>query len=281
MTIRPIGEAHETPLPLVEQPSAGNMSDLFNRFGVPILVFIILMTSWEGLVRLTGIPGYILPPPSAVLNAFINGFLSGAFVPDLAVTAFETVTGFLIGSLLGLVIGTVIVVFPLMERIIYPYVVALQTVPKVAIAPLFVVWFGFGYTSKIVVVALVSLFPVLVNVIAGLRSVEQERLDLLGALSASRWQVFWYLRFPNSLPFLFAGLNTAVVLAIIGAIVGEFVGANQGIGFRILQANYNLDIAGVFSLFMVLSMMGLILHTVLRTIERRTVFWSAERSNTH
>jgi NitT/TauT family transport system permease protein len=145
-----------------------------------------------------------------------------------------------------------------------------------------VVWFGFGMTSKVVVVALVSLFPVLVNVIAGLRAVDQDRLDLLGALSASRWQVFRYLRFPNALPFIFAGLNTAIVFSVIGAIVGEFVGANKGVGFLILQANYQLDIAGAFSLFVVLSIMGVCLHAVLRWSERRLVFWGASeeiRSN--
>ena len=247
--------------------------------GLPVAVFILLMLLWEWVVRAFGIKAFILPPPSAIAKTFFNGFVTGAFLPDLAVTAAEAIGGFLIGSFLGVVLGALIVLFPIVERIVYPYVVALQTVPKVAIAPLFVVWFGFGMTSKLVVVVLVSLFPVLVNVIAGLRTIDQDRLDLLGALSASRWQVFWHLRFPNSLPFLFAGLNTAVVLSVIGAIVGEFVGATKGIGFRILQANYNLDIAGVFSLFLVLSMLGLSMYWTLRLIERKVVFWSAERMN--
>lgn len=244
---------------------------------LPVTVFVIFVGLWEWLVHVLAIPSFILPPPSAIAKAFFLGFATGAFLPDLAVTAAEAIGGFLLGSFAGLVLGTVIVLFPIMERIVYPYVVALQTVPKVAIAPLFVVWFGFGMTSKIVVVVLVSLFPVLVNVIAGLRSVEQDRLDLLDSLSASRWQIFWHLRFPNSLPFVFAGLNTAVVLSVIGAIVGEFVGATKGIGFRILQANYNLDIAGVFSLFAVLSMLGLSMYWTLRVIERKVVFWSAAR----
>jgi NitT/TauT family transport system permease protein len=252
----------------------------FNQgMGLPLAVFTVLVLAWEYVVYAWAIPGFILPPPSAIAKTFWLGFATGAFIPDLAVTAFEAIGGFMIGSLIGLVLGGLIVMFPIIERIVYPYVVALQTVPKVAIAPLFVVWFGFGMTSKLVVVVLVSLFPVLVNVIAGLRAVEQERLDLLGALSASRWQIFWHLRFPNSLPFLFAGLNTAVVLSVIGAIVGEFVGAKEGIGFRILQANYNLDIAGVFALFAVLSMLGLSMYWTLRLIERKVVFWSSERMN--
>ena len=256
-------------------PSRWRAQRLWTRYGLPLSVFAVLMGSWEGAIRFFEVPAFILPPVSAIVVALWSGLTSGLYVTHAGVTATEAIIGFLIGSLLGVAIGTIIVVFPTMERIVYPYVVALQTVPKVAIAPLMVVWFGFGLTSKILVVALVSLFPVLVNVIAGLRAVDQDRLDLLEALSASRWQVFRYLRFPNALPFIFAGLNTAIVFAVIGAIVGEFVGANRGLGFLILQANYQLDIAGAFSLFVVLSVMGIALHGALRWIERRCVFWIA------
>jgi NitT/TauT family transport system permease protein len=263
------GEARLNRVPSVRW----NLVTFWNRLGLPIVVFVALMSAWEGTIRLLDVPAYLVPAPSAIVVALWSGLTSGLYFVHALVTATEALTGFVIGSLLGLAIGTVIVVFPTMERIVYPYVVALQTVPKVAIAPLMVVWFGFGLTSKVLVVALVSLFPVLVNVIAGLRAVDEDRLDLLGALSASRWQIFRHLRFPNSLPFLFAGLNTAIVFAVIGAIVGEFVGANRGLGFLILQANYQLDIAGAFSLFVVLSVMGLMLHTGLRWLERRCVFW--------
>ncbi|WP_170182037.1 ABC transporter permease [Phreatobacter stygius] len=246
---------------------------LWARFGMPLTVFVCLMGSWEALIWLLDVPGFLVPAPSAIVQALWSGLVTGLYFSHAAVTMFEAVVGFAIGSLLGLALGTVIVVFPTMERIVYPYVVALQTVPKVAIAPLMVVWFGFGITSKILVVALVSLFPVLVNVMAGLRSIDQDRLDLLGALAASRWQIFRYVRFPNALPFIFAGLNTAIVLAVIGAIVAEFVGSNYGLGFLILQANYQLDIAGAFSLFVVLSVMGVALHGSLKWLERRCVFW--------
>ncbi len=248
---------------------------LWSRFGVPLLVFFALMGAWEAAIRILEVPSYLVPTPLAIVAALWSGLTTGLYFAHAFITAIEAVTGFVIGSLLGLTIGMVIVVFPTTERIVYPYVVALQTVPKVAVAPLMVVWFGFGLTSKILVVALVSLFPVLVNVIAGLRAVDQDRLDLLGALAASRWQIFRYVRFPNSLPFIFAGLNTAIVFAVIGAIVGEFVGANRGLGFLILQANYQLDIAGAFSLFVVLSVMGVSLHALLRWVERRCVFWVA------
>jgi NitT/TauT family transport system permease protein len=246
----------------------------FRRAALPLATFVVFVAAWEAIVRGFEIPPYLVPTPSAVAAAFVNGFAQANYLGHAAITAFQAVTGFAAGSLLGLTIGTLVVVFPAAERIVYPYVVALQTVPKVAVAPLIIVWFGFGIESKIVIVALVSLFPVLVNVIAGLKSVDQDRLDLMSALSASRWQILRYLRLPNALPFIFAGLNTAIVFSVIGAIVGEFVGANRGIGFLILQANFALDIAAAFALFVVLSIMGVTLHGTLQWAQRRIVFWA-------
>jgi NitT/TauT family transport system permease protein len=241
---------------------------------LPLAVFVIFIAVWETIIRGLDVPSYLVPAPSAVAGAFWRGFTEAHYLTHAAITGFQAVSGFIAGSLLGLAIGTLVVVFPIAERIVYPYVVALQTVPKVAVAPLIIVWFGFGMESKIVIVALVSLFPVLVNVIAGLKAVDQDRLDLMSALGASRWQILRYLRLPNALPFVFAGLNTAIVFSVIGAIVGEFVGANKGIGFLILQANFALDIAAAFALFVVLSIMGVALHAALQWLQRRVVFWA-------
>jgi len=246
---------------------------------LPLATFVTLIAAWEAIVHVFEVPPYLVPAPSAVAGAFFKGFAQANYLGHAAITAFQAVAGFVAGSLLGLAIGTTVVVFPVAERIVYPYVVALQTVPKVAVAPLIIVWFGFGMESKIVIVALVSLFPVLVNVIAGLKAVDQDRLDLMSALSASRWQILRYLRLPNALPFIFAGLNTAIVFSVIGAIVGEFVGANRGIGFLILQANFALDIAAAFALFVVLSIMGVTLHATLQWAQKRIVFWA--RSEEH
>jgi NitT/TauT family transport system permease protein len=250
------------------------MRSLLRGALMPAAVFWLFVGVWEWVVWHFEVPPYLVPAPSAVAGAFFRGFAEANYLGHAAITAFQAVAGFLAGSSLGIALGVWVVVFPTAERIVYPYIVALQTVPKVAIAPLMIVWFGFGIESKIIIVALVSLFPVLVNVIAGLKSVDQDRLDLMSALSASRWQVLRYLRFPNALPFIFAGLNTAIVFSVIGAIVGEFVGANRGVGFLILQANFALDIAAAFALFVVLSIMGVSLHWTLRSIEARVVFWA-------
>lgn len=244
---------------------------------LPLVALVIFLALWEWAVTYFEVPKFIVPPPSDVAVAFTRGFLEAHYTWHLLVTLTEALGGFLIGSSFGIMIAVLVVTFPLAERIVYPYIVALQSLPKVAVAPLIIVWFGFGITSKLVIVALVSLFPVLVNMMAGLRALDQEKLDLLNALSASRWQMLRFLRFPNALPYLFAGLNTAIVFSVIGAIVGEFVGATEGLGVLILQANFALDIAGAFSLFIVLAMMGVSLHLILKTIQRHVVFWQIEQ----
>jgi NitT/TauT family transport system permease protein len=155
--------------------------------------------------------------------------------------------------------------------------VAFQSIPKVAIAPLMVVWFGFGMTSKFLIVGLTAMFPVLINTIAGLRSTDADRLDLLRGLCATRGQTLRYLQFPHAMPYIFAGLNTAIVFSVIGAIVGEFVGARQGLGVVILKANFALDLAAVFSSLIVLGVIGVTLNAGVRLIERRVCFWSGKK----
>src|SRR5690606_34953635 len=138
--------------------------------------------------------------------------------------------------------------FPLLERTLYPYVVAFQTIPKVAIAPIIVIWFGYGISSKIVITATIAFFPALANTIAGLRATPPEQLELLVAYTATRWQVFWKVKVPQALPYIFVGLDVAIVLSIIGAIVGEFVGARAGLGYLIMQANFSMDMARTFAI---------------------------------
>ena len=172
--------------------------------------------------------------------------------------------------------GIAMVQIPVLDRIFYPYVVGLQTVPKVAIAPLMIVWFGFGISSKIVIVSLTCVFPSLVNTIAGLRAVDSDRIALITAMCGSRAQLLRYVQLPNALPYIMAGLNTGIVLAVIGAIVGEFVGAKAGVGVLILQANFGLDLASMFAVLTLLAVTGVILSFILRQIEMRLCFWSGK-----
>jgi NitT/TauT family transport system permease protein len=193
--------------------------------------------------------------------------------PHLWATLFEVLSGFALGVISGLVIGATISLIPIVERLVYPYLIALQTLPKVAIAPLFIIWFGYGLTSKVVITALVCFFPVLVSVIAGFHSTDRDQLDMMKAFGASKWQTLVRLRLPSAMVLIFAGLEIAAVLAVIGAIVGEFVGAQVGLGYLVVTLNFNMDVSGVFAVLIVLSAIGLVLHGLMRFSARRAVFW--------
>lgn len=236
-------------------------------------VFMVGVALWEWIVRQWAVPAYIAPPPSAVWRSLAGGLRSGVYLEHFWVTLFEAVAGFAIAAVSGILLGALIAQSRLVERTVYPYLVALQTLPKIAIAPLIIVWAGFGLSSKVIIAALVAFFPVLVNVIVGLKTVEPAKLELMRSLRASRWQTFRLVTFPNALPFVFAGLDIAVVFSVLGAIVGEFVGAQQGLGNLILQFNVSLDIAGVFAVMILLAVLGIALHLVMQAIERRVIFW--------
>jgi NitT/TauT family transport system permease protein len=238
-----------------------------------IMLFIIIIGGWELIVRVADIPPIIVPAPSSVLSSLLTSLQSPRFLVDLWITFFETIAGFALGATSGLVLGAVIGQFPLLERTLYLYVVAFQTIPKVAIAPIIVIWFGYGVSSKIVITATIAFFPVLANTIVGLRATPPDQLELLLAYTADRWQVFWKVKVYQALPYIFVGLDVAVVLSIIGAIVGEFVGSQAGLGYLIMQRNFSMDMAGTFAILVVLSIMGMVFHGVVQFVQRRVVYW--------
>jgi NitT/TauT family transport system permease protein len=238
------------------------------------LVLVVFVLGWEGIVRVWRIPEFLVPAPSAVWRALAAGLTSGLYLDHFGVTLYESLLGFLIAAAAGIACGTVIAQFRVVERTLYPYLVALQTLPKIAIAPLLIVWLGFGITSKVVIAALVAFFPILVNVIVGLKTVDASKLDLMRSLDASRWQTFRYVTFPNALPFVFAGLDIAIVFSVLGAIVGEFVGSQRGLGNLILQFHTSLDMAGMFAVLLLLAALGVGLHLAIQAIQRRVIFWA-------
>lgn len=236
-------------------------------------VFVTLLALWEGIIVYWKIPAYLVPAPSAIARALQQT----AFLDNALYTLSEALSGFLLAAFFGMVLGGLIAQFRLLEKTLYPYLIAIQTTPKVALAPLFIMWFGFGITSKIIIAATISFFPILVNVISGLRSTDPARLELMHSLRATRWQIFTMVRLPGALPSIFAGLNIAIIFSILGAIVGEFLGSRQGLGNAILQMNVNLDTAGMFATLFVLSLIGITLHLVMRWLQRKILFW-ADRS---
>ena len=239
---------------------------------------VLVLLVWEGLVRAFHIPAFVLPPPSAILAALQQGIASGILLDNLWITCLETLLGFLAGSALALVLGAVIALSRNADFFLYPYVVMFQALPKVALAPIIVVWFGLGLTSKVVNAALIAFLPLMINTISGLRAADGDRINLMRSLNASRLQVFWMLQLPSALPFIMAGLEIALIFSLIGAIVAEFVGAESGLGMLIQSMNLSMDVAGQFSVLLVLSCLGLGFSAVLGVIRRRFVFWDKSAS---
>ncbi len=238
-----------------------------------LLLFCAVITVWEAAVRVLEVPAFIVPPPSKVLVALWRGFASGLYLTHLYYTLVETILGFLLGSILGFFLGTAVAMNRYVEYFLYPYIVMFQSLPKVALAPLIVIWFGLGLTSKVVNAALVAFFPLLVNTMVGLKSADEERVSLMRSLAASEHQIFWMLRLPNALPFVMAGLDVAMILALIGAIVAEFVGARSGLGMLIQSMNFTMDVSGQFSILLILSTVGLILNRCILLVRKRVLFW--------
>ena len=243
-----------------------------------LFLLAAILIAWEFGTKLFRVPKFIVPPLSDVLRALWRGFNAGPFAKDgywfhSFITLSEVLLGFFIGSAIGLVLGVAIAQSDRLNALIRPYITAFQSVPKVAIAPIIIMWLGFGIISKVAIICMLTFFPVLITTIAGLRAVDQDRIDLLRSLSATRWQIFTKARFPSALPYIFAGLDMAAAFSVVGAIVGEFVGAQAGLGVLILQLDSQMDTGGSFSILIILSFMGIGLTLILRRVQRRILHW--------
>lgn len=212
-------------------------------------------------------PPIILPSPWIVIGNLVQGFLSGYYLPHLAVTLEEILLGFIIGSLIGIGVGAVLARSPILRNIFNPFIVISQAVPKVALAPLFIIWLGFGILPKVTIAAVITFFPLLENTITGLNSVDQDTIDLLRTYRASGIQVMLKLRIPHALPFIFSGLRVAGILSVIGAIIGEYVGASKGLGAVIVAAQGMADTSLMFAIFVILTLLGIGLYRLIESLE--------------
>lgn len=242
-----------------------------------LLLVLAVLVACEGIVRVFNIPAYIVPAPSRVCMALFHGMASMLYLRNLWITLVETLLGFLSGSIVALVLGTFIALSRRCEYFLYPFILMFQAMPKVALAPLIVIWFGLGLTSKIAQASLTAFFPLMVNTIVGLRAADEDRIALMRSLNASEMQIFRMLRMPGAMPYIFAGFEIAMMLSLIGAIVAEFVGAQRGLGVLIMSMTYTMDVAGQFSVLIVLSLLGLLLHSIIVAIRTRLLFWDSSR----
>ena len=236
-----------------------------------------LLALWELMVAALDVPAFLVPAPSRVAVALYRGFATDLYIAHIYTTVVETLLGFVLGSVVAFAFGSVIAMSRTVEYYVYPPVVMFQAMPKVALIPAIVIWFGLGMTSKVVSAALVAFFPLMVNTIVGLRATDEDRVNLMRSLAASRWQVFRMLRLPGALPYVFAGLEIAMIFALIGAVVAELLGAEKGLGMLMQSMNFSMDVAGEFSILFILAVLGLGLNSLINFARRRIVFWDRSR----
>ena len=274
----------EKPLVVTNQKKSTDMK--LRRFRPDYLlipaVFVAFIVLWDLLITTFDIRSVILPRPLAVWQNFTSGLNPDNplnYYAHILGTLYEVLSGYIIGAIVGIVLALMLSQIPLLERVFKPFIVAFQSIPKIAIAPLIIIWFGFGVGSKIALVILIVFFPVLVNGLSGFKSVEPERLAVMRSLGASQWKIFSKLVLPGSLPFLFAGLEVALVQAMTAAIVAEFLAGREGLGVLIIQMEQVLNTGGIFGVLTVLAILGWLLTMILNLIRKKLVFWSdAERS---
>ncbi len=254
-----------------EQSGSSAIASLLGYVLPPAVALTVLFVAWEVLVRLADVPVYIVPRPTQVLDR-LAGDLS-FFGSHGVVTLLEAMGGFLLGSAVAFGAATLMAHSRWVERTLYPLALLVKVTPIVAVAPLFVIWFGFGSPPKVLIAGLITFFPVLVNALTGLRSVDPGALDYLRTLNASTVEVFFKLRVPSSLPFLFAAARIAVPLSVIGAVVGEWFTGDKGLGSVIIVAHNNIDMPTLFSAVVVLALMGITLTVLTGYLERKVLFW--------
>jgi NitT/TauT family transport system permease protein len=244
-----------------------------SRIPIPYaaITLVVLIVLWQIAVVAFAIPKFLLPSPLMILRDLIDHW-DMLLVPTL-ITTYETVLGFAFSVLIGVPIAVALTSSKTIERAFYPLIVASQAVPKVSVAPLFLIWLGYGLRPKIVIVILVTFFPIVINSVVGLKSLSVQMHNLARSMGSTSWQIFWRFQLPNALPGIFAGLKVASVLAIIGAIVAEFVGADTGLGYVIMVATGNIDIARQFSAIVLLSAIGIGFFAVIERIERLCMPW--------
>jgi NitT/TauT family transport system permease protein len=253
----------------------GRLLKLLDAVWRPAILLGILFFGWWLVTANEWVANYLVPTPGQVWDRIIDDWSSLMY--HSYVTLYETVVGFLIASVLGLVTAVLIAYSRTLEKALYPIVLFAQVIPKIAIAPLIVVWFGNDLAPKIILAVLIAFFPVVVSGVAGLRSTDPELLELSATMGANRWQTFRKIRFPNALPHLMAGEKVAVTLAVVGAVVGEFVGASEGLGYQLMIANGNLDAPLLFAALILMSLIGILLFVIVEVLEALLIPWHASR----
>jgi len=255
----------------VAAPPPTKTRDRVSAVLFPIATFAVLLLAWQFLVRLFGVPEYILPVPTEFLHKLFES--RGLIWQHTLITGSEVLLGFLFAAAIGVPLGLMIVSFKSLERSLYPLIVFFQLIPKIAVAPLFVVWFGFGPFPKVLLTFMLCFFPTLVASMTGFRALDERVLYLTRSMGANPGQTFRYVRLPSALAHIFGGFKVSIVFAATGAIVAEFVGSNSGLGYLLLRATSYLDMPLIFAVLVALSIIGIVFSYAVQLLERLCMPW--------
>ena len=250
---------------------------MFSKFVLPVLILLAVLGIWEAAVYIKNTPSYILPAPSKiVVTLFVE---REQLLKHSLVTLQEMLLGFVLAVSIGIPLAVLMFEFPILEKAFYPYVIGSQAVPVFAIAPLLILWFDFGITPKVVMAAIIVFFVIVLNTLDGLKSSDPDTVNLFRILRATRWQILWKVHVPSALPFIFSGAKIGISISTIGAVIGEWISAEAGLGHLMLYANGQLQISLVFAAIFCLTLLGSSLFTLMALLERYAMPWRRHRNN--
>ena len=258
---------------MISNEGASNKKAMIGSF----LLLLLFLAAWEWIPITFGIPAFIIPPGSQVWEEFLYMLENEALLYHSGITAMQVLFGFVLGALLGVIFGFILGMSPTAEFVLSPYILALQIAPKVAFAPLFIIWFGYTVYPKILVAVLIVFFPIMINVLGAVRSVDPDIVRLARSFTATRFQIFWKIEFPAAMPPLFAGLRIGATLAVIGVLVGELVGGNTGLGYLLTFGEGSGNTAMVFVVILFLTLIGIVLYGLIVLLEQRILHYQLER----
>lgn len=256
------------------QPAGRARRDMrWDAFIPPLLILVVVLGAWEGAVRLLAIPPWLLPAPSAVAVRFVT---TKTLLYHTGLTVFEAASGFAISAVLGVLLSAGIVHSRFLERGVFPYIVVSNSVPIIAVIPLLTIWFGFGLAPKVMIVAIITFFPIVTNTTRGLKSADYRILDFMHSINATRREIFLKVQLPSALPFIFAGFKIAASLSLVGAVVGEFYGSDRGLGYLVITSATQLRTDLLFVSITVLAALGVIVFTAFGKLERMALRGESE-----
>lgn len=242
-----------------------------NNIIYPVMFFIVLLLIWEGVSRFGAVPRFILPAPTMIIYSLFVNFPSMGL--HILITLYETILGFIISIIISVIVSLFMDSIPSIKKILYPLLIASQTIPIIILAPLFIIWFGYGYLPKIIIVILICFFPITISLLQGFATVDNELLDLLRSMNASKLQVYKILKFPSAMPSFFSGLKIAATYSIMGATIGEWVGGKNGLGVYMIRAKYSFATDKVFAAILVITVLSILMLKIINLIENAYMPW--------